>query len=94
MMDDVFLTYAQAMKITKVLVWTGKQEGAPITLEEAKELAKHLYYRSSTKPREELDKSNTPLSKHGTIEVDPVMETFLRGSCDQVNNVEIIMYHK
>ena len=55
-LDDVLLTYEQAMKIMKVLIWAGKQESGPVTLEEAKELAKLLYYRSDTKPREELEK--------------------------------------
>ena len=53
--DDVLLTYEQAIKIAEVLAWAGKQENSPITLEEAKELAKHLYYRSNTKPREEVE---------------------------------------
>lgn len=54
-LDDVLLTYEQAMKIIKVLIWAGKQESGPVTLEEAKELAKLLYYRSDTKPREEVE---------------------------------------
>ena len=54
MCDDIFLTYAQVMKITEVLVWAGQQEGSPVTLEEAKELAHSLYYRADTKPKKEV----------------------------------------
>lgn len=53
---DVLMTYEQAEKIASVLIWAGKQEDSSITLEEAKELAKHLYYRTDTKPKE--DKKN------------------------------------
>ena len=49
---DVLMTYEQAMKVTEVLVWAGQQEGGPVTLKEAKELARHLYYRTDTKPRD------------------------------------------
>lgn len=49
---DVLMTYEQAEKVTEVLVWAGLQEGGPVTLEEAKELARHLYYRTDTKPRD------------------------------------------
>lgn len=52
---DVLMTYEQAVKVTEVLIWAGQQENSPVTLEEAKELAKHLYYRTDTKPREEND---------------------------------------
>ena len=52
---DALMTYEQAMRITEILVWAGKQENSPVTLEEAKELAKHLYYRTDTKPREEVE---------------------------------------
>ena len=51
--DGVLLTFEQAEKIARVLIWAGKQEDSSITLEEAKELAKHLYYRTDTKPKEE-----------------------------------------
>jgi hypothetical protein len=43
------------MKIIKVLIWAGKQESGPVTLEESKELAKLLYYRSDTKLRKEVE---------------------------------------
>jgi len=54
MWDDVLLTYTQAEKIAEALIFAGQQEGGPVTLEEAKELAKHLYYRTSTKPRDKI----------------------------------------